>query len=264
MAKGAIFEIKDTSFRFGKIKALDGLCLTISPGGFWGILGPNGCGKSTLFDLLAGCRAPQSGTIKYRGRDIGDYGRKDLAKEISFVPQDFYINFSFTVREIVLMGRHPFIPRFASPSTHDLQVVDRVMELLEIAGFKDKYVTELSGGEKQRVIFARALAQDTPVLLLDEATSNMDIRYTLDILDLVAESVEVRQKTVIAALHNLNLAATYCDKLVFMKSGRVLCQGGKDELLSEEHLQKVFGIESHVYFDEYAGSRQVIFRRRKR
>ncbi|RLC09655.1 MAG: ABC transporter ATP-binding protein [Deltaproteobacteria bacterium] len=190
------------------------------------------------------------------------YGGKELAKEIALVPQDFYVNFPFTVEEILLMGRHPYIPRFASPSSDDLQIVDQVMEVLKIAKFKRNYITELSGGEKQRVIFARALAQDTPVVLLDEATSNMDIRYTLDILDIVAGDVETRGKTVIAALHNLNLAATYCDKLVFMKSGRVVSHGDRDQVLTEETLYEVFGIESRVYFDEYVGSRQVVFRRR--
>jgi len=259
----AVFEIRDIGFYFGKIKALDSLSSTISPGSFWGVMGPNGCGKSTFLDLLARCKTPGSGTIRYRGRDIGDYVRKDLAKEIALVPQDFYINFSFTVKEIVLMGRHPYIPRFASPSSHDMEIVDQVMELLEIDKFKDKYITELSGGEKQRVIFARALTQDTPVLLLDEATSNMDIQHTLDILDIVAKGVETGQKTVIAALHNLNLAATYCDKLIFMKSGRVVSEGDRDEVLNEHNINKVFGIDSHVYFDNYSGSRQVVFKRRK-
>jgi len=259
----AIFEIRDISFCFGKLKAIDRLSLTISSGGFWGLLGPNGCGKSTLLDLLARCKTPGAGIIKYRGQNMGDYPRKDLAKEIALVPQDFYINFPFTVKEIVLMGRHPYIPRFASPSGHDLKIVDHVMGVLGIAKFKDKYITDLSGGEKQRVIFARALVQDTPVLLLDEATSNMDIRYTLDILDIVARNVETMGKTVIAALHNLNLAATYCDKLILMKSGRVVSEGDKDEVLNEQNIKKVFGIECHVYFDNYSGTRQVVFKRRK-
>lgn len=263
MDNKAIFEIRDMSFYFGKIKAIDGLNLTITPGGFWGLLGPNGCGKSTLLDLLARCKTPGSGSIKYKGRDIGNYVGKDLAKEIAIVPQDFYINFSFTVKEIILMGRHPHIPRFASPSMYDLKIVDHVMELLEIAKFKNKYITELSGGEKQRVIFARALAQDTPVLLLDEATSNMDIQFTLDILNIILKGVETGRKTVIAALHNLNLAAAYCDRLIFMKSGRVLSEGSLDDMLTEQNLLEVFGIESHVYFDEYTESKQVVFRGRK-
>lgn len=258
-----IFAVKDVSFSFGRLKAVDDLSLTVLPGSFWGILGPNGCGKSTLLDLLARCKTPDAGTICYRGRNMADYAGKELAREISLVPQDFYINFSFTVHEIILMGRHPYIPRFSSPSSHDLDVVDQVMEQLKITSFKDKYITELSGGEKQRVIFARALTQDTPVLLLDEATSNMDIKYTLDILDTVARGVETRQKTVVAVLHNLNLAAAYCDKLILMKAGRVVCAGNRDDILTEENLHEVFGIESHIYFDEYAGSRQVVFRRKR-
>ena len=262
MGKDLIFEMEDLSFHYGRTRAVDNLSLTLSSGCFWGLLGPNGCGKSTLLDLMARCKTPQAGIIKYRGRDIRDYGSKVIAREIALVPQDFHVNFPFTVEEILLMGRHPYIPRFASPSSDDLQVVDQVMEVLKIAKFRHNYITELSGGEKQRVIFARALAQDTPVVLLDEATSNMDIRHTLDILDIVAGDVETGGKTVIAALHNLNLAATYCDKLVFMKSGRVVSHGDRDQVLTEETLYEVFGIESRVYFDEYVGSRQVVFRRR--
>lgn len=257
-----LFEIRDISFYFGQVKAIDGLSLTIPAGCFLGILGPNGCGKSTLLELLAGCRKAGSGTIKYRGRDIRDYPARDLAKKIAFVPQDFYIDFSFTVKEIVLMGRHPYIPRFASPSPRDLEIVDQVMGLLNLEKLKDKYITGLSGGEKQRVIFARALAQDTPVLLLDEATSNMDIRYTLEILDIVAMSVKTMGKTVVAAIHDLNLAAVYCDMLAFMKSGRVVSQGSIDDVLTGDNLRQVFGIKGHIYFDDYAGSKRVIFARK--
>jgi iron complex transport system ATP-binding protein len=259
-----IFSVDGVSFSYGRLKAVDDLSLSISSGSFWGILGPNGCGKSTLLDLLARCRQPESGIIKYRGRDMADFAKKDMAREIALVPQDYYINFSFTVKEIVLMGRHPYIPRFASPSEHDLEMVDRIMALLKIEKFQDKYITDLSGGEKQRVIFARALTQDTPVLLLDEATSNMDIQYTLDLLDTVAQGVESQRKTVVAVLHNLNLAAAYCDKLIMMKEGRAVCVGTIDEILTEENLYKVFGIESHIYFDDYSGSKQVVFKRGKR
>jgi iron complex transport system ATP-binding protein len=259
-----IFSVNGVSFSYGRLKAVDNLSLSLSSGNFWGILGPNGCGKSTLLDLLARCRQPESGTIRYRGRDMAGFSKKDMAREIALVPQDYYINFSFTVKEIVLMGRHPYIPRFAVPAKHDLEIVDRVMALLKIDKFKDKYITDLSGGEKQRVIFARALTQDTPVLLLDEATSNMDIQYTLDLLDTVALGVGKQRKTVVAVLHNLNLAAAYCDKLIMMKDGKVVCAGTIDEILTEENLYKVFGIESHIYFDDYSGSKQIVFKRGQR
>ena len=264
MADNDIFALDRVSFSYGKLNAVDDLSLALSSGNFWGILGPNGCGKSTLLDLLAGCKIPGAGTIKYRGRDMAGFTTKDMAQEVALVPQDYYINFSFTVKEIVMMGRHPYIPRFASPSGADLDMVDQVMELLQISKFRDKYITDLSGGEKQRVIFARALTQNTPVLLLDEATSNMDIQHTLDLLDTVAKELGCRRKTVIAVLHNLNLAAAYCDKLIMMKAGKVVCAGAIDDILTEANLQMVFGIESHIYFDDYSGSKQVVFKRRRK
>jgi len=257
-----VFEVSNASFCYGKNRVLDDLSLTIEPGKFYGIVGPNGCGKTTFLDLLVRNRTPGSGTIRYSGRDIKGYTRRKLAREIALVPQDFYISFPFTVREIVLMGRHPYIPRFASPSTEDLKIVDEIMEEMEIDKFKDRYVTELSGGEKQRVVFARALAQDTPVLILDEGTSNMDIQFTLNTLDIVAKRVKPGERTVIATFHNLNLAAAYCDDLIFMKSGRIVSRGDIDEVLNEENIKNVFAVDSRVYFDRYANAKQVVFKRR--
>ncbi len=259
-----VFRLSGVSFSYGRLKAIDDLSLTISSGSFWGIIGPNGCGKSTLLDLLARCRSPESGSIEYRGRNLADMAKNKLAREIALVPQDYYINFSFTVQEIIMMGRHPHIPRFAVPSSYDFELVDQVMELLDITKFKDKLITDLSGGEKQRVIFARALTQDTPVLLLDEATSNMDIQYTLDLLDTVYQGVEIRKKTVIAVLHNLNLAAVFCDNLIMMKTGQAVDVGRTDKILTEANLLKVFGVESHIYFDDYSESKQVVYKRGKR
>lgn len=261
MDRKTVFEVRSIGFCYGKNRVLDDLSLTIKQGRFYGIVGPNGCGKTTFLDLLVRNRPPESGTIKYLERETKGYNRRSLAKEIALVPQDFYINFPFTVKEIVLMGRHPYIPRFASPSAEDLKIVDEIMDKMEINRFEDKYITELSGGEKQRVVFARALAQDTPVLILDEGTSNMDIQYTLNILDVVADRVRLEKRTVIAALHNLNLAAAYCDRLIFMKSGRIVCEGDIDDVLNEQNVKDVFEVDSRIYFDRYSNSKQVVFRR---
>ncbi len=258
-----LFEFRNVSFYYDKNKALDNISLSIKPGKFYGIVGPNGCGKTTLLDLLVRNKTPESGTIKYHGQEINKYSRKNLAKNIALVPQDFYINFSFSVGETVLMGRHPYIPRFASPSSEDLKIVDKIMDDLKITSFKDKNITDLSGGEKQRVIFARALAQNTPVLILDEGTSNMDIQYTLNIMDIVANGVEAKKRTVIAVMHDLNLASVYCDRLVFMKSGRVVSEGNIDKVLSKRNIKDVFGIDCNISYDKYSESKHVIFRRRK-
>ena len=261
MDRKSLFEIRHISFCYEKNIAIDDLSLDIEPCKFYGIVGPNGCGKTTLLDLLVRNKTPGSGTIRYSGRELREYNRRDLAREIALVPQDFYINFPFTVREIVLMGRHPYIPRFAPPSAKDMSIVDEIMESMEIDRFKEKYVTELSGGEKQRVVFARAFAQDTPVLVLDEGTSNMDIQHTLHTLDMAAESVRLKKRTVIAALHNLNLAAAFCDNVIFMKEGKIISEGRVDDVLNEQSIKDVFHVDSRVYFDQYSNSKQVVFRR---
>ena len=261
MDRKSVFEVKDVSYSYGRNRVLNDLSLIIEQGKFYGIVGPNGCGKTTFLDLLVQNKTPGSGTIKFMGQEIREYTRRRLAREIALVPQDFYVKFSFTAREAVIMGRHPYISRFSSPSARDLKIVDEIMEKMEIDKFKDRYITELSGGEKQRVIFARALAQDTPVLILDEGTSNMDIQYTLNILDIVAKRVKPGKRTVIAALHNLNLAAAYCDNLIFMRFGRIVCEGNIGDVLSEQNIKDVFEVDSRVYFDRYSNSKQVVFRR---
>jgi iron complex transport system ATP-binding protein len=265
MHKGTLFEAKDVYFSYGRGPVLDGVTLKIDAGNFYTIVGPNGCGKTTLIDILTGSKSPVSGTIRYLGRNISKYNKRELAREVALVPQDFHIYFEFTVEEIVMMGRHPYISRFSTPSALDFQILEHIMEQTGIDKFRERYITDLSGGEKQRVIFVRALAQKTPVLILDEATSNMDIQYTLDLLDIVSERVRQENCTVIAVMQDLGLASLYSDKLIFMKSGRIFTEGDTDEVLTEENIKEVFNVDSKIYFDTYSNSRQLIFKgRRKR
>jgi iron complex transport system ATP-binding protein len=158
------FEFSHISFNYVDRKVIDDISLSLAPGKFYGIVGPNGSGKTTLLDLLARHRQPDAGDIYYRGRALSSFSKKELSREIALVPQNFYINFPFTVKEIVMMGRYPHIPRFAAPSAQDLDTLHKVMQETDTGKFADRYITELSGGERQRVVFARALAQDTPVL----------------------------------------------------------------------------------------------------
>jgi len=255
------FELDGISFYYADKKVIDGLSLHFAPAKFYGIVGPNGSGKTTVLDLLANHRQPAEGIIRYRGKPLSSYSKFELSKEIALVPQNFYINFPFTVREIVMMGRYPHIPRFSAPSSEDQKIVQAVMEKSNIIVFADRYVTELSGGERQRVVFARALAQNTPVLILDEATSNLDINYSLSLLTMAAAGVRNDGKTVIAVLQDINLAATYCDYLVFMSKGRIVTHGTTGEILNSDTLRAVFGIDAKVYFDDYSNCLQVVFRR---
>ncbi len=255
------FELKDISFQYAERRVLDRITLGLEPGKFYGIIGPNGSGKTTLLDLMTGLRRPASGDIFYKNRRLGAYSRADLSREIALVPQNFYVNFPFTVKEIVMMGRYPHIPRFTAPAAEDLRIVQEVMEKTHIVGFADRFVTELSGGERQRVIFARALAQDTAVLILDEATSNLDINYSIGLFRHAEQRVKSGGGTVIAVMQDINLAAGYCDDLIFMLDGRIAARGATARVLNSDTIRSVFKVDTKVYIDTFSGSLQVVFRR---
>lgn len=256
-----IFDIDHLSFSHGSRTVIDGLSVQLESGIFYGILGPNGCGKTTFLDLLVRHLKPSAGKVIFKGKDLQTYSAKALSREIALVAQNFYVNFPFTVQEIVMMGRYPFVPRFAALSDEDLSLVDSVMSRTGIAPFRDCLITELSGGERQRVVFSRALAQNTPILILDEATSNLDIRHTIRMLNIAAEGVRQEGKTVIAVFQDMNLAAAYCDRLLLIKAGRIAHQGDTEHILSADTIMDVFGIQSKVYFDSYSNSKQVVFGR---
>jgi iron complex transport system ATP-binding protein len=254
------FALDDVAFAFAGRAVLDGVSLAIEPGRFHGIVGPNGSGKTTLVELLCRYRRPLRGAIRLGGRPLADWPRRELAREVALVPQNFYINFPFTVREVVMMGRHPYIPRFGGPSARDAATVDRVMAEAEVADMAGRLVTELSGGERQRVVFARALAQDTPVLVLDEASSNLDVGHALRLLGLAAARVRGQGHTAVGVFQDLNQAAAWCDRLVFMHGGRVAAAGPTAEVLTPETIRAVFGVQARVFFEPFSNALQVAFR----
>ena len=253
--------LKQVAFSYGEKNVLDQVSIQLEMGLFYGILGPNGSGKTTLLDLLAGHRKPSTGTVHFCDRQISDYPRKQLATEMALVPQNFYVNFPFRVSEIVMMGRYPHMPRFAAPSAEDRQIVARVMSETQITEYADRFVTELSGGEKQRVVFARALAQDTKLLLLDEATSSMDIHHAIQMMNLVSTRVRSESLTAVAVMQDINLAAMYCQHLIFMKRGSIDCHGPTEQVLQPDTLRRVYEVESKVYDESFSECRQVVFKR---
>ncbi len=254
------FDLDNICFSHGRRRVFSNLTLRLEKGRFYGLVGPNGCGKTTLMDLLCRQRTPAGGSIRLSGRALAEYGRKALARRVSLVPQDFRINFPFTAGEVVMMGRYPHLPRFSAPGDRDHAMVDDVMERTDTARFRHRLVTELSGGERQRVVFARALAQDAEVMLLDEATSNLDVNHSLALLNLAAEQVRRRGRTVLAVFQDINLAAAFCSHLIFMHHGAIAAQGPTDEVLDAEILQRVFAVRAKVYFEPYTASRQVVFK----
>ncbi len=255
----SVFTIDGISFGYTEQKLIEKLSARLEAGKLFGIVGPNGCGKTTLVNLLAGHLQPSGGLILFNEKPLSRYTRRELARNISLVPQNFYVNFSFTAREVVMMGRYPHIPRFSQPSQRDDTLVDEAMTATDTAVFSNRLVTELSGGERQRVVVARALAQDTPLMLLDEATSNLDIRHALSLLEQIRERIEEKGRTVIAVFQDINLAARFCDELIMMKSGQIEAYGKTAEVLTPESLQRVFDVEARVRFEPFAGASQVTF-----
>ena len=255
------FELNGVSFSYTEKKVIDDISMSFAPGRFCGIIGPNGCGKTTLLDLLAKHRQPTGGTIVYKGKDLGSYSTKELSKEIALVPQNFYINFPFTVKEVVMMGRYPHIPRFSAPSAEDIDIVQEIMEKTGVSDFTGRFITELSGGERQRVVFARALAQGTQVLILDEATSNLDINHSISLLNISEKRMKQHNGTIISVMQDINLAAVYCDYLIFMTKGRIAIHGATKDVLNSDTIRTVFNIDAKVYSESYTESLQVVFKK---
>ena len=255
------FALSGIAFAHPGKTVFDGLSLELPAGRFIGIIGPNGCGKTTLLDLICRHRSPQRGSIRYGDQPLNAYGKRALARQIALVPQDYGIRFPFSVEEVVLMGRYPHTPRFGAPSAGDRERVMQVMADCDVLEFRGRPITTLSGGERQRVVFARALAQDTPVLVLDEATANLDVCHALSLLDRVRERVVDEKRTVIAVFQDLNLASAYSQEMVLLKAGRVVAAGPTATVLTPTNLKTVFGIEAKVAVDDFTGRLQVRYKR---
>ena len=254
------FALQNVYYSFtGSEDVLREVSLELEPGKFYGVLGPNGSGKTTFLDLLQGHKTAASGKVLYKDKEINSYGKKELAREIALVPQDFVLHFPFRVREIILMGRYPHLSRFEMPGTKDMQIVERAMEQTGTAKLQDSLITELSGGEKQRVVFARALAQTPAVLLLDEATSQLDIKYGLELLKLTAQLNQEQENTIIAVFHDINQAARFCDELLFFKQGELDSSGPIEQIFSSDTLNRIFRVRAKIFFEPFLDSWQAVF-----
>jgi iron complex transport system ATP-binding protein len=253
-----VLSCEQVSFAYGPLEVLSTISCEVAAGEILGLLGPNGSGKSTLMRLLSGVRVPQAGRVTYDGRDLRTYRRDELARAIAVVPQETAIELPFSVLEVVLMGRSPYLGTFGFESTHDLAVAQRAMEQTGVAALATREVHALSGGERQRVILARALAQEPRVLLLDEPTAFLDIKHQVAVYDLMKQLSREQGLAVVAILHDLNLAALYCDRLMLLKSGQTFCQGTPEEVLTYVNIKAVYETEVYIDLNDLTGKVQIL------
>ena len=219
-------------------EVLSGLSFTVEEGEFVGIIGPNGAGKTTLFRAITRVLKPRQGKIYYRGIDIEEY--RGLERDIAAMSQFMDEPFSFSVEDFVMMGRFPHVKRFGEPGQKDLDVVNEALEITDTLAVRSRKVNELSGGEKQRVYLAQALAQAPKLLLLDEPTAHLDIGHQIEVMDLIQKLNKERNITVLAVLHDLNIASEYCSKLALLDEGRIKISGTPSEVLTYQNIEQVY------------------------
>jgi len=233
--------------------AVSDVSLAVARGSFTGLLGPNGCGKTTLLKLMAGVLRPATGTVTLEGHALADMPRRAAARHVAVVPQDTHPAFDYTALEIVLMGRHPHLRPTQLEGPGDLAIAHDSLEATGTLHLAHRPFTALSGGERQRVVIASALAQQPDVLLLDEPTASLDLGYQLEVATLLKRLSREHDVTMVMATHDLNLAASMCDTLALLRDGRLLRHGPTADVLTSGTVRELYDVEAEVWFHQAAG-----------
>jgi iron complex transport system ATP-binding protein len=242
-----MLEIRNLNFTYGNSPVLKEISFSAKAGEFITIIGPNGAGKSTLLKIMDGILGTGKSDIRLEHKSIADYSRKELARKIAYLPQDNKFTFSYMVREVVMMGRFPYLKGVLTYTAEDIQVVKEMMLLMEIEQFADRHFNELSGGEKQRVLIASALAQQPNIILLDEPTSALDLHHQIAIYQILKRLQKEQNLTIIVVTHDINLAAQYCERITLMGNGMIIRDDTPEKVLKFDLLQETFGVK--VYID---------------
>lgn len=246
-----IIKIKDLQFAYSDKNILKGINLGITKNKLTGILGPNGCGKTTLLKNILGYLKPNSGEIYLNGKESEEYTQKSKARLISFVPQKSHLLAGMSVRDFVMMGRLPHLKNsWNGYSEIDKNIANKYIEELDLEKFANRNATTLSGGEFQRVLLARALTQETDIILLDEPTSALDLNHAIDLMYTVKQSVVNKNITAIAVLHDLNLAAMFCDEIIMLKDGKVFAKGTPIDIITKKNLKSIYDLNCEIIMDE--------------
>lgn len=257
-SKGFPVSVIKLNWSYGQKKILNDICFNAEKGKFYSIIGPNGSGKTTFIRNLSKSLDPGSRVVYIDGVDIMRIKSRDVAKKISYVPQNTNISFDFTVMDIVLMGRTPYFRRFQVESDYDLELAKNAMLCTNTWHLRDKNINEISGGERQRVIIARALTQQTNIILMDEPVSQLDIHHQLELMETVKSLIDMKGITVIMVLHDLNLAAQYSDFIVLLNEGTVVSQGLPEDVLTKENIESVYKVKVHIMSHPVSGRPYII------
>jgi iron complex transport system ATP-binding protein len=237
--------VENLSFHYPDVPVLRNITFDLPSGDFLSLLGPNGSGKSTLLRLLDRILLPQNGTITLDKRPLNEFGRRELAKRIAYVPQDTLWVFPYTVLEVILMGRSPYVGRSGFENEQDLEIARETMRLTDIAHLADKLITGISGGERQRVLIARALSQQPRILLLDEPNAHLDISHQIEIFQILREQNEQRNLTIVSVSHDLNLAAAFSKRTLLLadtggEGASVFAVGKPKDVLTQANIEQVY------------------------
>ncbi|WP_077369968.1 ABC transporter ATP-binding protein [Anaerosalibacter sp. Marseille-P3206] len=250
--------VDSLNFGYSRELVLKEISFSVEKGQFISIIGPNGSGKSTLLKNLANIYSPINGKIDIDGRNIIDYKKKELAKKIALVPQDTTISYGFSVFDIVLMGRFPYIGRFEKESEADYEMVVEALKLTNTFHLRDRSINEISGGERQRVIIARALVQEPDIIFLDEPTSHLDINHQIDLLTLLRKLNRERNTTIILVIHDINLACRYSDQILLMDKGEILSFGKPTDVITRENIEDSYGLNVIIEQNPYTDSLYIV------
>lgn len=246
-------QVEKLTFDIGKTRILKDITFDVEENTFVGVIGPNGSGKSTMLKSIYGVNKPSGGQILFEGQNLLKMDGKERAKKIAVLAQESSGQFDFTVQQVVEMGRYPHKNALENYSKYDMEIVDRVLKEMKLEDYRERSFNTLSGGEKQRVLISRLLVQESKFIILDEPTNHLDIGHQIEIMNVI-KNMGV---TVLAAIHDMNMAAIYCDKLVIMKKGEVITQGSVEETLTADMLRDLFNVNAEIH--DLKGRKHVIY-----
>lgn len=261
-----MIEVKKLSKTYGRQAVLHDVAWSVRKGEFWGLIGPNGSGKTTLLNLISGVERPDAGGIMLEGRPLSSYDRKALSRKIAVLQQDGLPPVSYSVRDVVEMGRFPYQDwrgREKDGPEDTRRLLGEIMDKLELTALENRPLSALSGGQRQRAALGKVMAQQPELVLLDEPTTYLDLRYQMQFMELVAGWQREEGLTVVAVMHDLNLAALFCDRLLVLSEGRIVAEGTPEDILSTAMVEKVYQVKAHRVPHPDSGVPQLLLQRRK-